>query len=179
MLTKLHSLCLLYRLRKIVEDVPGVDEAEIHLELADESKIKSKKRINSRKSKGAVPTGTASDKIVNASNMKSAASPQTTTDEEDIYGGVGRNRNRLAKSTIPRRPPMIDTSSHTESDDENMYADDFDQEDGALKGTLQTNHTENAILDNLPKMLLIPMFHHKRFMEEILVMRVVKIHLQK
>ena len=46
---------------------------------------------------------------------------------------------------------MIDTSSHTESDDENMYADDFDQEDGALKGTLQTNHTENAILDNASK----------------------------
>ena len=129
LLTQASFSMLIVQARKIVEDVPGVDEAEIHLELADESKIKSKKRINSRKSKRAVPTGTASDKIVNASNMKSAASPQTTTDEEDMYGDVGRNRNRLAKSTIPRRPPMIDTSSHTESDDENMYADDFDQED--------------------------------------------------
>ena len=151
MLTQASFSILIVQARKIVEDVPGVDEAEIHLELADESKIKSKKRTNSRKSKRAVPTGTASDKIVNASNMKSAASPQTTTDEEDIYGDVGSNRNRLAKSTIPRRPPMIDTSSHTESDDENMYADDFDQEDEALKGTAQTNHTENAILDNASK----------------------------
>ena len=134
LLTQASFSMLIVQARKIVEDVPGVDEAEIHLELADESKIKSKKPINSRKSKRAVPTGTASDKIVNASNMKSAASPQTTTDEEDMYGDVGRNRNRLAKSTIPRIPPMIDTSSHTESDDENMYADDFDQE-MKLEGT--------------------------------------------
>ena len=82
-LTKALLSIIFVQARKIVEDVPGVDEAEIHLELADESKIKSKKRINSRKSKRAVPTGTASDKIVNASNMKSAASPQTTTEEED------------------------------------------------------------------------------------------------
>ena len=38
LLTQASFSMLIVQARKIVEDVPGVDEAEIHLELADESK---------------------------------------------------------------------------------------------------------------------------------------------
>ena len=42
LLTQASFSMLIVQARKIVEDVPGVDEAEIHLELADESKLNQK-----------------------------------------------------------------------------------------------------------------------------------------
>ena len=144
------------RARKVVEDVPGVDQAEIHLELADENTIARKHAVDKKRSRAR--TGSESDRIVNASNMKSANSPQTTTDEEDMYSN---NRTRRKLAPPPPRPPMIDTSSHTDSDEENMYADDFDDDVNDDKngnndnnnntGKNNNNSTKNDVLENASK----------------------------
>ena len=137
------------RARKVVEDVPGVDEAEIHLELADEQTIEMK---NTRRSKTntklTAPTGYQSDKILNATSFKSENSPQTTTDEDDVYSSHSNSGGGRKNSTAPPRPPMIDTSSHTESDDdENAYADDFDDDNGNSTG--KTDPSENILKSHL------------------------------
>ena len=98
------------RARKLVEDIRDVDEAEIHLELANSSKLVNRARSRAR-------TGSASDKIVNGSYEKSASSPQTTTDED-------------LSQTFPRqpppRPPMVDTSSHTDEEEYTYSEDEFE-----------------------------------------------------
>jgi hypothetical protein len=99
------------RARKIVEDIRDVDEAEIHLELAENEDLESKRRSQAR-------TGTQSDKIVNATYMKSSKSPQTTTDEDSLSCGDSDTLKRRMPSA---RPPPVDTSQAEE--------DDYDEEE--------------------------------------------------